>query len=188
MAVLLWAVGGPPQPIDPIDGRVFTVAELQQFVHGHFTARALSDGRLMIMNEDAAGLIENHAATAILRESLAFLDVVIGGDVLIVTRAEMGEPDAAVEDRDGGAPGVHIFADDDDHQGGGYWFVLGECYTCRNLFTFSPTRVPSVVVGGVRHAVCRTCVDRANPRRIANGLDPIVPLPGAYEPTPEFPE
>jgi hypothetical protein len=34
--------------------------------------------------------------------------------------------------------------------------------------------------------VCLDCVVHAvNPIRIANGLDPIVPLPGAYDPIDE---
>ena len=67
-------------------------------------------------------------------------------------------------------------------------FALGECYACHRPFTFSVTRVPSVVVEGIRQPICRACVERVNPRRIANGLEPIVPLPGAYEPDDEFPE
>jgi hypothetical protein len=64
----------------------------------------------------------------------------------------------------------------------GYLYVLGECFSCHRLFTFSAERVPSIVVDGQREPVCADCVERANPERIANGLPPIVPLPGAYEP------
>jgi hypothetical protein len=70
---------------------------------------------------------------------------------------------------------------DDD---GPVMFVLGECFACHRPFTFSATRVPSVVINGHREPICQHCVDRVNPRRIANGLDPIVPLPGAYDPDP----
>ena len=63
----------------------------------------------------------------------------------------------------------------------GYMMAIGECFACRQVFTFSPSRVPSVVVDGDRKPICRNCVDRANPRRVANGLPPIVPLPGAYD-------
>ena len=59
--------------------------------------------------------------------------------------------------------------------------VMGPCIGCRAIFTYSPTRVPSVRVNGEREPICQRCVDRVNPQRIANGLDPIVPLPGAYE-------
>lgn len=58
--------------------------------------------------------------------------------------------------------------------------AVGECFGCGRPFLFDPDRVPSVVVDGVRREVCRACVARANPIRKANGLDPIVPLVGAY--------
>jgi hypothetical protein len=61
-------------------------------------------------------------------------------------------------------------------------FVLGPCIGCGQLFTFNADRVPSVTIKGHREPICAACVLRVNPRRIANGLDPIVPLPGAYDP------
>jgi len=61
-------------------------------------------------------------------------------------------------------------------------FVLGACLCCGRLFTFNPWRVPSHQWHGTREPICRDCVDRINPRRVANGLPPIVPLPGAYDP------
>lgn len=64
-------------------------------------------------------------------------------------------------------------------------FVLGECFGCKRLFSFHPNRVPSIRIAGAREPVCAACVERVNPRRIANGLPPIVPLPGAYEPCTE---
>ena len=67
----------------------------------------------------------------------------------------------------------------------GYVWIFGPCFGCGQLFTYSPTRVPSIRHRGERFAVCQNCVDLVNPRRIRNGLDPIVPLPGAYEPTAE---
>lgn len=74
-----------------------------------------------------------------------------------------------------------------DDDGPCVW-ILGTCIGCKRPFTFSPSRVPSVRVNGEREPICRDCVERVNPRRIANGLDPIVPLPGAYDPDPEFDE
>lgn len=59
------------------------------------------------------------------------------------------------------------------------------CIGCGVLFFYNPVKVPSVMVNGSREPICQSCVDRANPRRIANGLEPIVPLPGAYEPADE---
>lgn len=69
-------------------------------------------------------------------------------------------------------------------------FVLSECYGCRQLFTYNPDLVPSIPIGpdgqphpdGERMPICQRCVELANPRRLRNGLDLIVILPGAYEP------
>jgi Fe-S-cluster-containing dehydrogenase component len=66
----------------------------------------------------------------------------------------------------------------------GYAFIIGSCIGCGNVFTFNPHRVPSVIVKGTREPICRACVDRANPTRIANGLDPIVVHADSYEPIP----
>jgi len=62
----------------------------------------------------------------------------------------------------------------------GYMFVIGNCI-CGAMMTFNPNTVPSVRIDGVRHAVCRVCIKRANPRRIENGLDPVVIAADAYE-------
>lgn len=61
-----------------------------------------------------------------------------------------------------------------------FMWCLAYCDFCGRLFAFDPKRVPSVPLRGVRTPICRACVDDANPRRAANGLDPIVVLPGAY--------
>lgn len=74
--------------------------------------------------------------------------------------------------------------EDDLRDDGPVMFVLGECYGCHRLFTFNAERVPSIPINGIREPICRDCVERVNPRRVANGLDPIVPLPGAYDPEP----
>lgn len=67
----------------------------------------------------------------------------------------------------------------------GWVSCIAPCIGCGQPFAFHPHRVPSVVVNGSREPICQSCVDQANPRRIAEGLEPIVPLPGAYEPCPE---
>ena len=63
--------------------------------------------------------------------------------------------------------------------------VIGRCYTCGALITFSPTLVPSLPASltrtGEKEPVCRGCIERSNPERIKNGLPPIVILEGAYE-------
>ena len=53
---------------------------------------------------------------------------------------------------------------------------MAPCFGCGRLFAFDVDKVPSY--NG--QPVCRTCVDRANLRRPANGLPPITVLPGAY--------
>ena len=63
----------------------------------------------------------------------------------------------------------------------GYVFATSPCIGCRRIFSYNPMRVPSITYHGTREPICQDCVNRVNPMRIANGLDPIVPLPGAYE-------
>lgn len=69
----------------------------------------------------------------------------------------------------------------------GYAFATSPCYGCKQIFSYNPVRVPSVCdpQTGTREPICRNCVERVNPLRIANGLEPITPLPGAYEPCDE---
>jgi len=68
----------------------------------------------------------------------------------------------------------------------GYMLAMGNCIGCDRLFHFNPEKVPSCsAVTGKREPICADCVARVNPMRIKNGLEPIVLLPGAYEPEPE---
>lgn len=62
----------------------------------------------------------------------------------------------------------------------GYMMAIGACYGCGQPFGFNPDLVPSIPINGVKQPICAGCVTIANPRRVANGLEPIVPLPGAY--------
>jgi hypothetical protein len=66
-------------------------------------------------------------------------------------------------------------------------YALGTslCAGCHRIFCYNPLRVPSIVIKGSREPICQDCVERVNPIRIANGLEPIVPLPDAYEPIHE---
>ena len=64
----------------------------------------------------------------------------------------------------------------------GYMMVIGPCFGCGRTFSFHPDRVPSITINGIREPICLNCVERANPIRVQNGLDPIRILPGAYEP------
>ena len=67
----------------------------------------------------------------------------------------------------------------------GYAIAISPCFGCGKTFGYNPHKVPSIPIKGVREPVCGDCVERANPIRVANGLDPIVVLPGAYDPIDE---
>lgn len=67
----------------------------------------------------------------------------------------------------------------------GYAMATSNCFGCGRVFSYNPVRVPSVRVRGSREPICQDCVNRANPERIKNGLEPIVPAPDAYEPVNE---
>ena len=63
----------------------------------------------------------------------------------------------------------------------GYALAMGSCFGCGRTFAFNPMKVPSITVESSREPICRQCVDRVNPQRIAGGLEPIVPAADAYE-------
>ena len=63
----------------------------------------------------------------------------------------------------------------------GYITAMAPCVGCGRPFSFNPVRVPSITINGSKQPICANCVARVNPMRIANGLEPIVPLPDAYE-------
>lgn len=63
----------------------------------------------------------------------------------------------------------------------GYVNGVSSCVGCGRVFLYNPMRVPSVRIGGSREPICQDCVTRVNPLRIANGLEPIVPFPDAYD-------
>ena len=63
----------------------------------------------------------------------------------------------------------------------GFVMATSPCVGCGRIFCYSPTKVPSVRVNGSREPICAGCVASANPQRIANGLEPIQIVPGAYD-------
>jgi hypothetical protein len=67
----------------------------------------------------------------------------------------------------------------------GYVIAHSPCFGCGQPFGFNPHAVPSIPFNGERYPICADCVEVVNPARIANGLEPIVPLPGAYDPIEE---
>jgi len=63
----------------------------------------------------------------------------------------------------------------------GYLYVVGACFCCRQIFTFSPTKVPSYR----NEPICESCIERVNRKRRDEGR-PLWPVaPGAYEPDAE---
>jgi hypothetical protein len=62
-----------------------------------------------------------------------------------------------------------------------YALCTSFCFGCGQMFSFNPVWVPSIRIEGDRKPICVTCVARANPERIKNGLDPIVVHPDAYQ-------
>ena len=67
----------------------------------------------------------------------------------------------------------------------GYAMMIGQCIACKRTFMFNPNRVPSIVVEGIKEPVCLECVEYANPKRKAAGLEEFTVHPDAYEPVEE---
>lgn len=65
----------------------------------------------------------------------------------------------------------------------GYVFATGHCIACGKVICFHPNLVPSIrhPETGRREPVCRACIEKANPERVKNGLDPVVIHPDAYD-------
>ena len=63
----------------------------------------------------------------------------------------------------------------------GYAFATSPCIGCGRIFSYNPMRVPSCRINESREPICRWCVERVNPERIKNGLEPIVPHADAYD-------
>jgi len=86
----------------------------------------------------------------------------------------------------------------------GAYFAAGPCAFCQRVFGFNPERVPSIPINAFRIAeivtaggeppppgeqvpVCGECMAKINRLRVEEGFDPILILPGAYEPAEGFP-
>jgi len=59
----------------------------------------------------------------------------------------------------------------------GFISCVGSCVACGKMMTFHPNKVPSLK----GEPICKDCVDKANVRRLANGLPPITYSSDAYE-------
>jgi hypothetical protein len=81
---ILYKTDGTSQPIKPQDGRKFGLAELQQMVGGYIEVIYLSEGRLMVLNEEGKlrGLPVNAKATAVALPFLGEGDFIVG-DALV---------------------------------------------------------------------------------------------------------
>ncbi|NTU81924.1 MAG: hypothetical protein HGA45_21525 [Chloroflexales bacterium] len=74
----------------------------------------------------------------------------------------------------------------------GYVLAMAPCISCGAMVLFDPDRVPSLRVNaqgrpdpnGLREPVCKTCWDRRQAYRRAQGLPEEPLLPGAYGPEP----
>ncbi len=67
----------------------------------------------------------------------------------------------------------------------GVALAMSECFGCKRVFAYNPLRVPSIPIRGERQPICLDCVHAVNPKRVANGLAPIIPHRDAYEPCDE---
>ncbi len=89
MAEVIGADGTRIRPV-PKRGKTFRLEELQAIVGGYIQIIALSDGRLMVLNEEGKlkNLPPNHAATELTRDVLCSGDY-IAGDVLVCSSKEV---------------------------------------------------------------------------------------------------
>ncbi len=67
----------------------------------------------------------------------------------------------------------------------GYALVMSECAGCHRVFGYNHKLVPSITIAGVKQPICLDCVHAVNPKRIKNGLQPIIPHRDAYNPVDE---
>tara|TARA_R100000789_G_C2889292_1_gene116939 strand:- start:53 stop:316 length:264 start_codon:yes stop_codon:yes gene_type:complete len=68
----------------------------------------------------------------------------------------------------------------------GYALVIGNCYVCKQMFSFNPHKVPSIRVDGIKQALCSGCMKVINEKREAINLTPFEINPEAYEAISEW--
>lgn len=56
--------------------------------------------------------------------------------------------------------------------------AMGDCFGCRQVFSFNPLRVPSYQ----GEPICRACIERVNAQRRQRGLPEWPVFPDSYEP------
>jgi len=62
----------------------------------------------------------------------------------------------------------------------GFVLATSQCVGCKKIFSYNPKHVPSIRLNNNREPICQDCINIVNPKRVKNGLDPIVPHPEAY--------
>ncbi len=84
MAAIHIKTDGTETPVYPENGTDFNLKEMQGFVGGYVEVITLSNGKIMLLNEEGKvdGLPVNKVATQMTRDVLSAGDMVIG-DVLI---------------------------------------------------------------------------------------------------------
>jgi len=64
----------------------------------------------------------------------------------------------------------------------GYAFMMGQCFSCRQVFTFNPVRVPSVRdKNRERQPICGNCMNKVNMEKESLGLPCFLVPSDAYE-------
>jgi hypothetical protein len=91
MAILMKASGEQAE-ITPWNSVSFTLQEIQEYVGGYFELQRLSDGLLMLMDEDGKRKKKqiNREASLLLFGNLAGIVDFVVGDVLVGTKKEFG--------------------------------------------------------------------------------------------------
>lgn len=81
---ILYKSDGTSQAVQPQDGQKFGLAELQQMVGGYIEVVPLSEGQLMVLNEEGKlrGLAVNREATVVALPFLGVGDFIVG-DALV---------------------------------------------------------------------------------------------------------
>ena len=81
---LLYKADGTEEAVRPKDGRKFTLEELQRMVGGYIEVVPLSEGRLMVLNEEGKlkGLPMNRAASVFALPHIGTGDFIVG-DALV---------------------------------------------------------------------------------------------------------
>ena len=68
----------------------------------------------------------------------------------------------------------------------GYAFMVGTCVGCKRTISFNPSKVPSIIVGGVKEPICAPCIKEVNKAKAEQGIELWPePHPDAYLPCDE---